>query len=136
MAHQWRFPSWSTSQRVSLLTILAGLLLYSFVRYAMNRTFINDPPPTESSRMSELADRIDPNTADEATLAALPTLGEKRAKLIVEYRNSRARPNHIVFSEPNDLLRIRGIGVATLDQMKPFLIFPTATTRPSTQQRP
>lgn len=124
---------WNRSQRVALLVVLCGLLIYAVVRHAMNRSFVADPQPLESPRARELADRIDPNVADEATLSALPTLGDKRAKLIIDYRTQHARSGHIVFQEPNDLLSIRGIGVATLDQIKPFLTFPTTTTQPTSE---
>ncbi|MBC8107483.1 MAG: helix-hairpin-helix domain-containing protein [Anaerolineae bacterium] len=125
---------WTAGQRVALLAIVAALFAYLAIRYLTNSTYVSNPQPAEPSRASELVDRIDPNTADVATLAALPTLGEKRAKLIVDYRESRRanRPNVIVFQRLEDLLRIRGIGVATIDQLRPFLTFPT--TVPTTQR--
>lgn len=127
---------WTLGQRVALLAIVAALFLYLAIRYFLNPTYVSNPQPAEPSRASELVDRIDPNTADVATLAALPTLGEKRAKLIVDFRESRraAKPNGVVFERLEDLLRIRGIGVATIDQLRPFLTFPT--TAPSARPVP
>lgn len=124
---------WTAGQRVALLAIIAGLFVYLAVRYFVNSTYVSNPQPAEPTRAAELVDRIDPNTADAATLAALPTLGEKRAKLIVDYRESRraSRSDVIVFQRPEDLLRIRGIGAATIDQLRPFLTFPT--TVPATK---
>ena len=122
---------WTHGQRIALLVIVAALLTYLTIRYLLNPIYVSNPQPLEPSRAAELVDRIDPNTADVATLAALPTLGEKRAKLIVDYREARrARdPNALVFTRLEDLLRVRGIGPATIDQMRPYLEFPT--TRPS-----
>jgi competence protein ComEA len=127
---------WTASQRVALLTIVAALFVYLAIRYFAHPSFISNPQPVEPARARELADRIDPNTADIATLAALPTLGEKRAKLIVDFRESRRanKPNALVFARLEDLLRIRGIGAATIDQLRPYLSFPTTapSTAPST----
>ena len=122
---------WTYSQRVALLVIVALLLGYLTYRYVTNPVYVSNPQPTDPPRAAELVDRIDPNTADVPTLAALPTLGEKRAKLIVDYREARRSrdPNAIVFTRLEDLLRVRGIGPATIDQMRPYLEFPT--TRPT-----
>jgi competence ComEA-like helix-hairpin-helix protein len=126
-----REVGWAPRQRTALLVILVGVLAYCSIRFALNSSYISNPQPDEPPRAKELADRIDPNTADADELAALPTLGEKRAKAIVEYRGrfgaSATKP---VFLEPNDMLRIRGIGAATLDQIRPFLKFPS--TQPTT----
>ena len=75
---------------------------------------------------------IDPNAADCQTLSAIPTLGEKRAKAIVAYREqSRSQhANAVAFREPSDLLRVRGIGQATMENLRPYLIFPS--DRPAT----
>ena len=123
---------WTHGQRVALLAMIAALFVYLAIRYFANPAYVSNPQPSEPIRASELLDRIDPNTADVATLAALPTLGEKRAKLIVDFRESRRanKSNAVVFERLEDLLRIRGIGAATIDQLRPFLTFPT--TAPTT----
>jgi len=126
---------WTARQRTALLMILVPVIAYIVVRTLRNPAYVPDPQPIEPSRANELADRIDPNTADVETLGALPTLGEKRAKLIVEYRDRYQKlfPNAgPVYQRPEDLLRIRGIGVATVEQIKPFLTFSTSTTAPTT----
>lgn len=53
------------------------------------------------------------NTADEAELRTLPGVGPALARRIVEER--RARP----FRTVEDLLRVRGIGPATLERIRP-----------------
>jgi len=126
---------WTSGQRVALLAIVAVLFVYLCVRYFLNPVYVSNPQPAEPSRAAELVDRIDPNTADVDTLAALPTLGVKRAKLIVDYREARRarNPNAAVFERLEDLLRIKGIGAATIDQMRPYLAFPATTPTTRTQ---
>ncbi len=55
---------------------------------------------------------IDLNTADEAALDALPGIGPATAKAIVAYRES-----HGPFTSVDQLLEVRGIGPAKLDQL-------------------
>jgi DNA uptake protein ComE-like DNA-binding protein len=118
-------------QRRALLVVVTLLWMVLAVRYAMNSRYISDPQPDVPDRAAELADRIDPNTADWQDLAALPNLGEKRAKAIVEFREARRATRNPVFTSADDLLAIRGIGVATVTKLKPYLIFqPAPATRP------
>ena len=120
---QW---GWTLGQRRALILLVVIGLLALVIRYVGNRTYLSDPPPLQGARAAELATRIDPNTAEWETLAAIPSLGEKRAKEIVAYRE-RARANArdgIVFREISDLMRIKGIGPATTENLRPYLIFP------------
>jgi len=73
------WPAWTLPQRRALVVFLTVLWCILTVRYALNSRFISDPQPEVPERAAELADRIDPNTADWQDLAALPNLGEKRA---------------------------------------------------------
>lgn len=127
--------AWTEPQRRVLIVLVCALTVFLGARYACNRMYVGDPQPERPPRYDELADRIDPNTADWQTLAALPGLGEKRAKDIVEFRERKrteARdPDLTVFQTDNDLLRIRGIGVATVESIRPFLLFPGPVTRRS-----
>src|SRR6478735_1607691 len=104
---QWKPPSltWTLPQRRALLVLLVALLAFLVVRYALNPVYVSDPQPERPVRYDELADRIDPNTADWAALAALPGIGEKRARDIVAYREDarRSAPDGIVFARPEDL---------------------------------
>jgi DNA uptake protein ComE-like DNA-binding protein len=97
-----------------------------------NRTYISDPQPARPARELDLADRIDPNTADVATLAALPGLGMKRAEDIVRYREQfqRENPGRRAFARAQDLLKIKGIGYSMMVQLAPYLLFPD--TAPAT----
>ena len=70
----------------ALLVLLTVLCLGLGIRYACNPAFVSDPQPERPARYGDLADRVDPNTADLNTLTAIPNLGEKRAEAIIEFR--------------------------------------------------
>ena len=98
---------------------------------------------------SPLDQRIDPNTASWSELTRLPRIGEQIAKRIVEYRESH-RPatgsgsgttishraatvpatgsdiatSPPVFTCPQDLAKVRGIGPKTVELISPHLKFP------------
>ena len=71
---------------------------------------------TRAARPLGAGERIDPNQAPEAELDRLPGIGLATARAIVEAR-AREGP----FARPEDLLRVRGIGPATLERMRPHL---------------
>jgi competence ComEA-like helix-hairpin-helix protein len=127
---------WSARQRAVVLALLVGIFVYLCVRYALNPVYVPTPQPLEGSRAAELADRFDPNTATQAELAAVPGMGEKLAAAIVEYRDAYAKLHggKMPFGEPNDLLAVKGIGVAKLEGIEPYLTFPpSATTKAATR---
>ena len=55
------------------------------------------------------------NEASETELEALPGVGPATAKAIVDYRTQHGR-----FRSVDDLLNVRGIGPAKLEQIKPY----------------
>lgn len=61
--------------------------------------------------------QVDVNTASQAELMALPELGPLTAKRIVEYRDE-----HGPFQTVDQLLRVPGIGNATLKQIRSMVI--------------
>ena len=126
---------WTAPQRGVILIILAGLLIYGSIRLLLNRAYVSNPQPITPHRAADLADKIDPNTADAPTLSVLPLIGDKRAADIVAFREryTREHPGEVAFKSLEDLLKIRGIGAATIDQLRPYLMFPKqsgATTQP------
>lgn len=124
---------WNASQRRGLIVLLGAILLALGIRLAMNRTSIGQEQPPAGPAAHQLADRIDPNTASAAELAAIPTVGPKRAEAIVEYRRSYVarHPGHRAFVQTQDLEHVSGIGPAIAENMEPYLIFPgDAATRP------
>jgi DNA uptake protein ComE-like DNA-binding protein len=119
---------WTRRQRAVLATFVLILCAAFFVRALRNPAHVDDPPAPEGSRAASLATRIDPNTADWPAWAALPLIGEKRAREIVAFRESwqTDHPDQIPFEKPEDLTRIKGIGKATVETLKPYLTFPPA----------
>ncbi len=84
---------WTAKQRGAIIFLLSVALIYFTVRLIRNPVYTPDPQPRDPPRAAELADRIDPNTADAATLAALPMIGQSRANDIVAYRDRVAAQN-------------------------------------------
>lgn len=129
--------TWTDAQRRVLLVLLTVLFAVFVTRYACNTSYVSDPQPTRPPRYDELADRIDPNTADWQSLAALPGIGERKARDIIEYRERKRAEAHdpalVVFDAEGDLLYVRGIGPALIEGMKPHLLFP-ATNRSATSK--
>src|SRR5437762_12327920 len=125
---------WTASQRGVLIAVVLVLAAALSVRLLFNRAYVSDPQPARPARYDELADRLDPNVADWQSLAVLPQLGEKRAKEIIDFRERFARqhPDQLAFKRPQDLLYVRGIGVAMLETLRPYLEFPS-TTQPTTR---
>lgn len=125
---------WTASQRRALILLICVFVLVLFVRVLLNCQYVSDAPDAPAPRAAELADRADPNSADWETLAAIPMLGQNRAREIVAYRErfALAHPgNPIAFRSSADLLHIRGIGASMVANLEPFLIFPNAA-RPTT----
>jgi len=122
--------TWTLSQRRVLLVLLALLFVLLSVRYALHPSYVSDPQPERPARFDELADRIDPNISDWATLAALPGVGEKRARDIVAFRDESKHyaPAVPAFARREDLLKVKGIGLAMLEGMEPYLSFPPPAT--------
>ena len=128
---------WTLPQRRAILVIFSLVLIYLIYVAIRDRQYVPDPLPPQSSLAGQLMDKVDPNTADLATLAALPNLGEKRAAAIIAYRERvQARePGATAFRTSADLLKIRGIGVAMIANLRPYLALPDvpmseATTAP------
>jgi len=117
---------WTARQRGMLIVLVAGLALLMAVRYALNPVRVDEPPPLGGARAAELLDRLDPNTADAESLAALPVLGLAIAQRIVEYREAfhAQHPNQRAFARPQDLTKVKGIGPATAAQIERHLWFP------------
>jgi competence protein ComEA len=73
---------------------------------------VGEAMPAAPSGAATDSGPIDLNSADEAALDALPGIGPATAKAIVAYRES-----HGPFASVDQLLEVRGIGPAKLDQL-------------------
>jgi type II secretory pathway component PulK len=93
--------------KVATLVALLGLGSAALWFYRDARDVVNDFWPDEGSRC------VNVNTADIATLATVPGIGEALAHRIIA-----GRP----FTKVDDLLRVSGIGERSLDGLRPFVI--------------
>ena len=129
-------PSWTdrvarnlsldAPQRRVIAVFLTLLISYGVVRLILNPIYINDPQPPAGDLAAKLADRLDPNTATAAELAALPGLGDKRAAAIVNRRETvlKRDPTTVPFRSADDLFVISGFGQSMVDSLRPYLTFP------------
>ena len=121
-----RRPLWSRRQNVILL-ILAGILVtLTAIRLGCDAGRGNVITINSGNREA-IDPRLDVNTASWPSLARLPGLGPKSAKVLVAEREANGP-----FRSGADLIRrVRGIGPATFAKFRNCVRFPPAT-RPST----
>ena len=127
---------WTDRQRGTLIGVVAVFLGVLLIRYWRNPAYVPDPLPAYPLGAPELLTRVDPNTADFATLAALPVIGPAMAQRIIDDREAflREHPGQTAYSKLEDLDRVRGVGPATLKALELYLAFPgeeLLTTMPS-----
>lgn len=125
----------SRSERLTILALLGLALAGQGVRLLLDRrTAPGESFLLPSQRPDALAghraashvagrplqpgERLDPDRASAAELARLPGVGMRLAKEIVADRELRGS-----FGSPGGLLRVDGIGPATLSRLEPFLRF-------------
>lgn len=73
--------------------------------------------PTGFQQQSEeTIEPVEINTATAEELQTVPGIGETLARRIIEFREE-----HGDFETVDDLLNVRGIGVASLEKLRPYL---------------
>ena len=115
---------------VRILTVLVLLLLGAllFIRF-LHRTSDKENTAYRDLLTTTQIDRslpeatdeipmINVNTATALELTLLPGIGEAKARAIVEYRKENGP-----FTQPEDLLKIKGIGEKILEEIRPYLYF-------------
>ena len=122
-----RLRLWSSTQRRVLIAFVLVTSVVLLVRQYFRSTYIPERQPSSGLRAGELQDKLDPNVAGWEALAEIPNLGESRAKQIVAYREEfyRTRPGRMPFENPDDLLKVKGMGVSTVESIESHLEFPT-----------
>lgn len=63
--------------------------------------------------------KLNPNTATVYELGELPSIGEKKAQAVVEYRQSKAK----AFKAIADIDNVNGIGEKTSEKLEQWLVF-------------
>ncbi|MDR0883321.1 MAG: helix-hairpin-helix domain-containing protein [Oscillospiraceae bacterium] len=75
-------------------------------------------PASHGTNTQKPTGKVNVNTASVVELQALPGIGPTKAQAIADYRAA-----HGAFLSPEDLLGVKGIGKATLDKLRPYLLF-------------
>jgi len=122
---------WTPRQRLALSLLILLILAYLFILYPQHPSRISTPQPLEGPRANELNDKLDPNTATLSDLSALPNLGPAMARRVIEDREQfqKTHPHEPAYKAIDDLQRIKGIGPATLENLRPHLRI--TSTQPS-----
>lgn len=101
-----------------MLSIISAVLAVAVVLASPSSPVVGGaewPGAVQEQNESE-PKRIDVNTATAEELQSVPGIGTTLARRIVEFREE-----HGPFEKVDDLLNVRGIGVASLDKLRPFL---------------
>ena len=108
-----------------VITLFFSLIAVLYIQHASVRQleFYEETVLRSMPTADETNDilRVNINTADIKELTLLPGIGESRAKDIIDYRNEYG-----LFTSPEDLLKIRGIGEATVENLLPYITFETS----------
>jgi competence protein ComEA len=92
---------------------LAGLLTFAVL--ALGATAWADAPA--------LSGKVNVNTATQEELEMLPGIGASRARALIDARKQRGG-----FKRVEDLMEVKGIGEASLEQLRPFVTLEGKTT--------
>lgn len=95
---------------IIMLALLLGLLLGIY--YNKSPSNVNQTQ-TITIGSEDADNKININTATEKVLSTLPSIGEAKAKKIIEYRTAKGN-----FGNINDLLNVDGIGAETFNNIK------------------
>src|SRR4051812_6408937 len=122
---------WTPRQRLALSLLILLILCYLLILSRLHPARLSNPQPNEAPRASELEDKVDPNTASAADLSALPNLGPAMARRIIEDREKfkKDQQKKNPYGNLGNLQQKKGIGPATLENLKSYLKFPA--TQPS-----
>jgi competence ComEA-like helix-hairpin-helix protein len=123
---------WTASQRRGVIVLICVLLSIAATELAVNSSTIPKVQPERGVLATQLADRLDPNTAIASQLSEITDIGPARAAAIIAYRSQfqTEHPGNRAFEKLEDLRKIRGIGPAISETIGPYLTFQdSASTR-------
>jgi len=114
---------WSNPQQVMLCSLLIIFLTASLLLQSISAREIS--PGNFSASLVEL--KIDPNIADYGSLIRLPDVGPGRARRLLAYREAQHIPisTQPLFTRLLDLEKIPDFGPKTVENLAPFLTFPS-----------
>lgn len=104
-------------------TALLGGAVLAIAAGSIGRSHYARAVPLEPTRHRLAVERIDPNTAGQASLRRLPNIGPTRAQAILQYRQAHG-PN--CFADAADLMVVPGIGLGTARMIAPHLALPSS----------
>jgi Helix-hairpin-helix motif len=116
---------WSSQQQMVLGFFLCLLLVF-LLPALMQRLAYGDTGSSATIQAGLVELKIDPNTADYASLIRLPGIGPGRARRLLAYREARSRAlgsAQPVFTSMHDLELIPDFGPKTVANMAPLLMF-------------
>jgi competence ComEA-like helix-hairpin-helix protein len=129
------FPEmWTPQQRTVLIVLILALAGLVSMRLIRDDQMVPRELPDEGPRANEVMSQLDLNTADAASLSAIPRLGIAKAQAIVAYREQfvAAHPGQRAFEQMETLFRIKGIGPATMELLRKYtFIINQAATNPT-----
>jgi competence ComEA-like helix-hairpin-helix protein len=105
------------SKIASTVTVFALALCFAGAAAAHG-----DPKQATDRTAAAAEGVVNVNTATAAQLTLLPGVGPSRAEAIIQARERRP------FRALNELARVRGIGRATLQQLRPYVTMEGETT--------
>ncbi len=101
----------------------SGLALVDYYRPSSLEEFqviaraVEPPPPLESVAEFQEAGPLPLNEATALQLQLLPSIGPKMAERILQYRGA-----HGPFKSLEELQKVRGIGVRTIEKLRPLVV--------------
>ncbi|MBQ9673527.1 MAG: helix-hairpin-helix domain-containing protein [Ruminococcus sp.] len=109
-------------KRLTPSKFVYGVALICIVIMAIFNIFYHYVPETVKSENLNLKENtntsllVNINTATAEELEELPSIGTKTADEIIIYRNNNGK-----FSDPKDILNVKGIGEKTYEKIKEYL---------------
>ena len=104
--------------KINVASLVVSIVLcLMFCGFFATNYLLNSDEPVQAESIG----RINPKTADAASLSRLPSIGIVTAEAIVSYCEKTSDDN--AFKSSSDLQKVKGIGPKTVENIKKWLIF-------------
>ncbi len=123
-------PGRNDTAVIAAMCLASGLLLAASL--CNRRVTFSQAPVANPSGITAARQFIDPNTADEASLARLPYIHKTRAAMIATFAQTHDRP----FACGENLAKVKGIGRKTAWRVRRYLAIPYEKPAAIPQQTP